>query len=165
MNRNPGPGAVCLAYLQHPFLELESGAASGVRQGRDATRVTVATAVEDDLGDPGGLGTLTQERTHFTGDGALVALRAADRHVQARGRDQGVTLGVVHDLGGDVAQRAGDDQAGTLRGSADVLANAEVPTRPAHRALGGDIATTVALDKRGGHFLPPLPPALPALRR
>ena len=51
-----------------------------------------------------------------------------------------MALEVVDDLRGDVPQRPGDDQAGTLGGAADVLADPEVPTRPPDGALGGDTA-------------------------
>src|SRR5947208_2523032 len=52
-----GPG-IELASL----LELESGFAGAVGEGRDATRITVAAAVEDDLADPGRLGPLGEQR-------------------------------------------------------------------------------------------------------
>src|SRR6185369_7755384 len=67
--------------------------------------------------------------------------------------------GVVDDLGHDVAQRPGHDQAGTLRGAVDVLAHPEVAPCPPDGALGGHAAAT--LEQSRAHFLP----AFPALRR
>src|SRR5262245_1122278 len=96
--RRCGPGMTV-----HSFLELESSAASGVGQGCDATLVPVATAVEDHFIDARGLGPLGYERTDLGRDGLLVAVGAPDRGVQRRGRGQRVTLGVVDDLGRDVA--------------------------------------------------------------
>src|SRR5690606_19193267 len=98
-----------------------------------------------------GTGPLGDQGTNFTGDRGLVALAASDARVHARRRHQGVALGVVDDLGHDVPQRAGDDQAGTFRGPTDALTNAEVSTGPGGGALGG-AATT--LNQRGRHFLP-----------
>src|SRR4029450_6704032 len=111
--RTRRPCAVDLALDGVSFLELESGFARGVGEGRDATRVPVAATVEDDLADARRLGPGPQQGAALGGDGALVALAAPDRGVQTGGRDERVALAVVDHLRGDVPQRAGDHQAGT----------------------------------------------------
>src|SRR6266545_2373599 len=107
-SRRPPPSVLpdppplrCCPGMDDPSLELESGFAGSVRQGREATRVAVATTVEDDLADAGGLGPLGQERADLGRDRLLVAVGAPDRGVQRRRGEQRVALAVVDDLRGD----------------------------------------------------------------
>src|SRR5690348_11517056 len=72
-----------------------------------------------------------------------------------------MALVVVDDLRGDVPQRTGDHQAGTLGGAAQPLADAEVPAGSADATRRRGAAEAAPLEQFGGHFLP----AFPAFRR
>src|SRR5262245_43253438 len=61
--RRCGPGITVHFSFRIIGLELETGFAGGVSQGRNAACVPVATAVEDHLVDARGLGPLGYERT------------------------------------------------------------------------------------------------------
>src|SRR5438034_3250495 len=141
--------------------ELQPGAAGGVGQRGDAPGVAVAGPVEHHPVDARRLGPLGQQRADLAGQLRLGTGGTAQRGVQRRGRHQRVTLGVVDHLSGDLPQGPGDDQAGPLGGTAEVLADPEVPAGAADVALRGWSAGLAALEQRGAHFLP----AFPALRR
>src|SRR5690606_15837740 len=116
----------------------------------DATGVAVATAVEDDLGDAGGLRTLGDELADLAGLGGLVTLERTQFGLQRGGGGDGVALAVVDELHEDVACRTVDDQARTRLGAHDLLAKAGVTTRAG-----------VGLRLHSHDYLP----AFPALRR
>src|SRR3954470_24733207 len=138
--------------------ELQAALAGAVSQGRDATGVLVAGAVEDHALDAGGLRALGDELT----DGLrLVGLRTgagAQVRLEGGGRDEGLAEGVVDDLGDHVPGRLGDDQARTLGRAVDLLAAADLALE-ARLDLGSGV---LVVGQRDGHRHLP---AFPTLRR
>src|SRR4051812_9613753 len=78
--------------------EVQPTLASTVGQRRDATGVPVATTVEDDRSDAGGLGALGDQGADLTGQGGLVALGTLQAGVHRGRAGQGTAHGVVDDL-------------------------------------------------------------------
>src|SRR3954471_6396951 len=137
--------------------ELQAALAGAVRQGRDATGVLVAGAVEDHALDTGGLGALGDELTDGLG---LVGLRSVVRaQVRLEGgrRHQRLADRVVDDLGDHVLGRLGDDQTRALGGAVELLATADLALE-ASLDLGSGV---LVVGQRDGHHLP----AFPTLRR
>src|SRR5690606_30896002 len=91
--------------------------------------VAVATAVEDDLGDPGVGGAGGEQLADRLG--ALdVAAVGAQVGLEGGGRGHGATGAVVDHLGRDVLVGAEDGQARPLGGPLDLLADPTVTTDP-----------------------------------
>jgi len=88
--------------------------------------ILVAAPVEHDGGDTRVTGPLGDKGADKLGLGRIVAVSGLDRGVQrGRGR-QGAADGVVDDLYEDVPGGPVDDQTGTRRVPADVLADPQV---------------------------------------
>src|SRR3954454_3150239 len=119
--------------------EVQPALAGTVGQSRDAPGVPVATTVEHDRGDAGGLGPLGDQGADLAGQGGLVAVRALQAGVHRRRAGQGAAHGVVHDLDVDVPGAALDDQARTLRRATDPLAQPVVAAQPRDAARGADV--------------------------
>src|SRR5690606_10617314 len=111
-----------------------------VGERRDAPCVAVATPVEHDLGDSGGLGPLSEELADLPRLLGLGALQAAQRGVHGGGAHQRVPLGVVHDLHEHVPGGPRDDQTRTLSRTEDLLADAAVSAGSRHDAGGRALA-------------------------
>src|SRR5688572_9928903 len=135
-------------------LEVEAGFATGIGERPDTTVVAISGAVEDDLLDARALGALGQQSANDLGVLGLVAGRRADALLERRGAGQRAAGGVVDDLGVDLVQAAIDSQAGARAAAGEREADARVALRTSSLAAGHD-----------SHFLPPILPALPALRR
>src|ERR1700712_1936173 len=132
--------------------ELQPGATGAIGQSRDAAVVLVAATVEDDRGDPSGLGALGAQLADELGLGALVAVGRTQVRREGRRGGHGLADRVVHHLHGDVPRGPGDDQARPLGSTDDLLAQTEVPPRARLGALLGNV---------GCHHLP----VFPTLRR
>src|SRR3954453_18337405 len=105
-----------------PWSERQAALTSGVGQGRDATVVPVARAVEDHGLDARALRALGHQLADLLGLGGLVGLERAQVGLHGGGGDQRLALEVVDHLHADVLGGAGDDQSGTLGGAVDLLA-------------------------------------------
>src|SRR5215213_7932960 len=78
--------------------EVQPTLAGAVGERRDATGVPVATTVEDDGGDAGGLRAVGDQGAHLAGEGGLVTLGAAEARVHRRGAGQRAADSVVDEL-------------------------------------------------------------------
>src|SRR5690349_15705641 len=116
--------------------ELQPAFTGAVRESGDAPRVAVATAVEHDSGDPGGLGPLSEKLADLLRLLGLVTLGTAQRDLHGGGAHQRVALGVVDDLHEQVTRGPVDDQTRTLGCAEHVLADAVVTAGPGDRAGG-----------------------------
>src|SRR3954470_21155588 len=119
--------------------EVQPALAGTVRERGDTTGVPVATAVEDDRRDAGGLGAVRDQGTHLAGVGGLVAVRPAQAGVHRRGAGQRAADRVVDELHVDVPRAALDDQARTLRRAGDALAQPVVAAQPRDTARRADV--------------------------
>src|SRR3954451_9810430 len=138
--------------------ELQATLASAVGQGRHATVVLVAGAVEDHALDAGGLGPLGDQAADQLGLVGLVTRLGPQVALHRGGLDQRLAEGVVDHLGTDVLGRPGDHQARALGRAGHVLAAADLPAQPGPDARRGVL---VLLERdRHGHL-----PAFPTLRR
>src|SRR5260221_595329 len=109
-------------------LELQTGFARAVGEGRNASVVLVAGAVEHDLVDSLFEALLRDRGAHLLGARLLVGLGLAlDRQHLVGDRRQRPLLTVVDDLSVDVAAAAKHSQTGPLRGAFDALAQRAVP--------------------------------------
>src|SRR5581483_12020926 len=125
-------------------LELEAAFAGRVCERLDAPMIDVATAVEHDLGDAGGLGALSDLLAHGGGGRHVPGLGFLAVLFVGRGRGDGHGAGIVDHLGIDVLARAEDGQAR--------------PGAVAGQAIAG--ARLALLEEVLGHYF-----FLPSLRR
>src|SRR5262245_9553701 len=120
--------------------EIQTSVASGIGDRGDATVVGVATAVEPDGGDAGGLGAIGDERADtLCGGDAATGAGAAQIGLGRRGGGQRAAALVVDHLRRDVLVRAVDREARTLRRTVHVLAHAPVAADAALAAGLGDV--------------------------
>src|ERR1700710_2897120 len=138
--------------------EGQAALAGAVRQGRDATVVLVAGAVEDHALDTSGLRALGNELADLAGLGSLVALDRADVGLHGRGGRERLADQVVDDLHADVLRGPRHHEARTLRGAVDLLAAADLTPRAGRDASRGVLASLECDSHR--HL-----PAFPTLRR
>src|SRR3954453_4289064 len=160
--RRCGPGIRRPSRFAHSCSsEVQTALAGAVGQRGDPPGVPVAAAVEDDGVDARGLRPLGAEGGDLAGQGALVALGAAQRSVHRRGADQGATGGVVDDLHVDVPRGAVDHETRTLGRAVDPLAQPGVPTQPRDAARGADVGADGLVAAAGlaclSHHLPVFP--------
>src|SRR3954471_8381886 len=130
------------------MLELQSALPGAFGHCFHAAVILITSAVENDLGDAGGLRALGDALANF---GGLLGLLHAE-NVEIPHRGDGVIPRVVHELRVDVLERAEDDEPRALLGAGESPPDPDVPA--------------FALRRCGlcfGHDY--LPPALPALRR
>src|SRR3954470_13870554 len=134
-------------------LEVEAGFARRVGERTDAAVIAEAGAVEDDLVDAGGLGAFGNQPTDDLG---LLRLRAAgvtQALLERRGAGDRPAGAVVDDLCVDLVEAAENGKSRTSRRAG------QAQTDPLVALCAGRAAA------HGAHFLPPILPALPALRR
>src|SRR5687767_37237 len=126
--------------------EIQTSVAGGFSDRGDATVVGVATAIEHDSGDTGGLGALGDQCAHALG-GCHAAAAAGGAQVGLSGRScsQGVAAVVVDHLDRDVLVRAIDSEARTLGGAVHLLA---------HPTMAGDATLTAGLGDVSHDVLP-----------
>src|SRR3954447_20791837 len=141
-----------------PWSERQAALTGGVGQGRDATVVLVARAVEDHGLDARALRALGHQLADLLGLGGLVALERAQVGLHAGGGHQGAADEVVDHLDADVLRGAGDDQARTLRGPVELLAAPHLTVQTGLRPGSGVLV--LGQRDRHGHL-----PAFPTLRR
>src|SRR5690242_4347787 len=133
------------------MLELQPAFAGSVGHRLHAAVILIPTAVEYDLRDPLVLG----DRGDLLPDIERLLRLLPFAHLDRRHRRERARRGVVHELGGDVLQRAEHDESRTLGRPLHRLAHAQMT---ANALLG-----PVLRNSDAAHDY--LPPALPALRR
>src|SRR3954447_5406363 len=120
--------------------EIQTSVAGGFGDRSHATVVGVATAVEHDGGDTGGLGAFGDEGADALGGGDAAAGTGGTKvGFGGRRRSQGAATLVVDHLCRDVLVRTVDGEARTLRGATDVLAHPAMAANPALAAGLGDV--------------------------
>src|SRR5262249_53236537 len=128
---------------------LQTALAGAVGYGLDPAVEFVTRAIEHDLADAG----VFRLRRHALADFERLRGLLAGLQLGARHRHQRAARDVVHELRGDVLERAEHDEARALRRAGDLLPNAEVAAMP---------LLLTRLSKRWHDYLAPV---LPALRR
>src|SRR5690349_14268174 len=136
-------------------LEVEPALARGVSQRANTAVITEAGSIEDDSLDTCRTRALGKQPADHLGLLRLGALRGAHARLERRGSGKGLAGSVVDDLGVDLIEAAEDREPRPLRRPGHGQANAVVTL----------LACSVSPDRCGAHFLPPILPALPALRR
>src|SRR3954469_7336176 len=133
------------------MLELQPAFAGSVGHRLHAAVILISTAVEHDLRDPLVLG----DRGDLLPDLERLFRLLPFGDLHRRDRRERMRRDVVHELGGDVLQRAEHHQPRTLGRPLHLVAHAQVAT---YAHLGAVLRNTNAAHD---YF----PPALPALRR
>jgi hypothetical protein len=98
--------------------------------------VVVAAAVEDHPIHADRLGSGRDQLAYPGCPGFFIPVDRPDVWLDAGRRRQGVPGQVINELHGDVPRRTVDHEARTLRGTAHLLAQPEVPPRPRQPASG-----------------------------